>query len=200
MGVNTQELKRAVFLDRDGVLTRLVWHRKNKEYGAPFNAGELRVYLCAAGLLKKLRELGFKLFVISNQPDYAKGLTTLKNIKAVNKKVRDYFSVRDVKFSGYYYCLHHPQATEARYRKLCGCRKPAPLFVQSAKKKHRLDMAASWFIGDCDSDVFCGQAAGTRTILINEKKSQDKRGKSDPDFFAKDLKGAVNIIIGKEKG
>jgi D-glycero-D-manno-heptose 1,7-bisphosphate phosphatase len=195
-------MKKAIFLDRDGVINKLVFNQKTKEYGAPLREDDLKFYSWTHKVLGKFQEMGYLLFLISNQPDYAKGHTSLKNIKAVNASLHRYFLAKGIRFNGYSYCFHHPESKVAKYRVRCACRKPKPYFVFKAKEKYALEMEKSWFIGDCDSDVSCGKAAGLKTILINERHSKEKRGKSRPDFWADNLKDALKIIVkfDKEEG
>ena len=187
-------MKNAIFLDRDGVINKLILNRKTGEYGAPLRAKDLKFYPWTDKVLLKFREMGYLLFLVSNQPDYAKGYTSLENIKAIHKSLRRYFDAKGITFSGYFYCLHHPEAKVSSYRRDCICRKPKPYFALKAKKKYALDMKKSWFIGDSDSDILCGDSVGMRTILINQRHSRHKRGKSNPDFFVLNLKGALKII------
>lgn len=192
-------MNKAVFLDRDGVINKLIYNPKSKEYGAPLYEGDLKFYPWSLPALKKLKEMGFLLFLISNQPDYAKGKTSLKNIKQIHQRLHRYFEGRGIDFTEYYYCYHHPQGKIPGYKLDCACRKPKPFFPLKAKAKYMLDMKRSWFIGDSDSDVSCGKAAGTKTILINERCSKEKRGKTRPDFWADNLKGALKIIVKFDK-
>lgn len=187
-------MKKAIFLDRDGVINRLVYNPKSKEYGAPLSPEDLKIYPSTDRILKRFLKMGYLLFLVSNQPDYAKGYATLKNIRAVQRKLRGYFRKKGVKLNGYFYCLHHPEGVVPGYGKDCLCRKPGTFFLSRAKRKYSLDMKNSWFIGDSDSDIACGKRAGMRTVLIEEKHSSHKRGASEPDFFVPGLGGALKII------
>ncbi|MCX5704109.1 MAG: HAD-IIIA family hydrolase, partial [Candidatus Omnitrophica bacterium] len=171
-------MEKAIFLDRDGVINKLVFNQKTKEYGAPLCENDLKFYPWAHKVLGKFKGMDYLLFLISNQPDYAKGHTSLKNIRAIHARLHRYFGVKGIRVSGYFYCFHHPEGKVAKYRLDCACRKPKPYFALKAKEKYGLDMRKSWFIGDCDSDIFCGKAAGLKTILINERHTRDKRGRS----------------------
>jgi len=188
-------VKRAIFLDRDGVINKLIYHPEAKEYGAPFRARDLSFYPWSLPALEKLKKMGFLLFLVSNQPDYAKGYTSLKNLKAVHQRFHKYLKDNGTKFTKYYYCYHHPDGKAPRYSRACPCRKPRPFFLLKAKKNYALDLSNSWFIGDSDSDIFCGQVVKTKTILIREKYSKQKRGLSRPDFSVRNLKEAVGAII-----
>jgi D-glycero-D-manno-heptose 1,7-bisphosphate phosphatase len=187
-------MNKAVFLDRDGVINKLVYNQQAKDYTAPLDTKDFKFYPWTLNVLNKLKRKGFLLFLISNQPDYAKGKTSLKNIKQIHQMLHRYLQAGGIDFTEYYYCYHHPQGKISAYRLDCACRKPKPFFLLKAKAKYMLDMKKSWFIGDSDSDVSCGKAAGTKTILINEKCSKEKRGKTRPDFWADNLKDALKII------
>jgi D-glycero-D-manno-heptose 1,7-bisphosphate phosphatase len=141
-----------------------------------------------------LDKSGYLLFVVSNQPSYAKGKTTLENIKEIHDKFHTILTRTGVTFTEYYYCFHHPDGIIPKFSGKCHCRKPEPYFPLKAKKDYQLDMSASWFIGDRDSDIFCGQNAGVRTIMINEPHSIGERGQSTPDYWAQDIKEAEKII------
>ncbi len=189
--------QKAVFLDRDGLLNRLVLNPATGEYEAPHRVEDLEIFPNAAGCLKKLQDAGYLLFLVSNQPDHAKGKTTLEMIKRIHEKFDLLLTSQGVHFTGYYYCYHHPKGIAAEYSGECECRKPKPFFILKAQKEHGLDLAGSWMVGDQDTDIEAGRAAGTRTILVEEPVSEKKRGTSSPDHKTKDLEGAVNIILQK---
>lgn len=192
-------MKKAVFLDRDGVLNRLAFNQATGEYESPHSEEETEIYSFTASALKKLQDAGYMLLVVSNQPSFAKGKATMANIKKVHKKVDDHLKKNGINIAEYFYCYHHPEGIVEGYSYECECRKPKPFFVNEAQKKYNIDGSASYFIGDQDKDVFCGKAAGVKTILLTgEKISDDKRGQSDPDYRAKDLEEAIKIIL-KEK-
>jgi D-glycero-D-manno-heptose 1,7-bisphosphate phosphatase len=102
-----------------------------------------------------------------------------------------------IDFNEYFYCYHHPQGVIKDYSGQCPCRKPKPHFLLKAREKYDIDMGQSWIVGDQDSDILCGQAAGVNTILIEEKHSKNKRGKSRPNYYAESLDRAVDIILKK---
>jgi D-glycero-D-manno-heptose 1,7-bisphosphate phosphatase len=82
----------------------------------------------------------------------------------------------------------------AEFTKNCECRKPKPGALLEAAKKYEIDLRNSWMIGDQDSDVQCGQAAGCQTILIQNPHSKEKRGKSAPTFTAATLMDAAKVL------
>ena len=187
-------MNRAIFLDRDGVLNPPVLNLKTKEYEAPQHERDFILHPGVIESLRQLLDLDYKLFLISNQPDYAKGKTTLENLQAVHKKMHSALKENEIEFYEYYYCYHHPQGIIPEYSIVCECRKPGNLFIKQAKSKYNLDISNSWMVGDRDADVYCGQSAGTKTIIIKQKHSDGKAGQSKPDFKVNDLKEAVEII------
>jgi D-glycero-D-manno-heptose 1,7-bisphosphate phosphatase len=149
--------------------------------------------------LGKIQNVGYDLFLVSNQPDYAKGKTTLEALEKVHKKFDQLLTLQRIHFNEYYYCYHHPKGIIPEYSFECRCRKPMPFFLFKAEEDYNIELGSSWMIGDRDTDIECGKAAGTKTILIEEPLSGKKSGKSQPDYIAKNLVEAVNIILQIDK-
>lgn len=183
-----------VFLDRDGVINDTILNPKTKEYEAPQSENDFELFCGVLESLKELLKLNYKLFLVSNQPDHAKGKTSLENLLSVHKKMHHILASNNVTFCEYYYCYHHPQGIIPEYTKKCECRKPGNFFLKEAKAKYGLDMANSWMIGDRDADIQCGQSLGTKTIMIKQKNPDGKTGQSKPDYIVNNLKEAVEII------
>jgi D-glycero-D-manno-heptose 1,7-bisphosphate phosphatase len=190
MGVG-EIMAKAVFLDRDGVLNELVYNPATGEYESPLDERDLELCPGVPDALTRLQALGYLLFLVSNQPNYAKGKATLESIKRIDEKFRGLVTARGITFAEYYYCLHHPAGTTPGYGRGCECRKPKPYFPLAAARDYGLEMGRSWFIGDQDSDVLCGQAAGLRTILIENVRSAKKRGESAADYTVRSISEAV---------
>jgi D-glycero-D-manno-heptose 1,7-bisphosphate phosphatase len=87
-----------------------------------------------------------------------------------------------------YLCFH--QADDR-----CGCRKPSPYFLREAAREFSLDLEQSWMVGDQDSDLLCGRAAGCRVALIEHRGSEHKRGKVEPDRKVRDLEELATSLI-----
>jgi D-glycero-D-manno-heptose 1,7-bisphosphate phosphatase len=187
-------MKRAIFLDRDGVINKLVYNPKTKEYQPPLRERDLKFFLGVSWALKKLGNMGFLLFLVSNQPDYAKGKASLRTLQAIHKKFHNCLRERGIRFRRYYYCYHHPKGRVPGYSCVCKCRKPKPFFLLKAKQAYGLRMRHSWLVGDRDSDILCGKRAGVKTVLIDALGAARSRGKAAPDFCARNLKEAVRII------
>ncbi len=177
---NAGELSRAVFLDRDGVLNRTVV-RDGKPY-PPASAAELDIAAGAENALRELKAQGFKLLVVTNQPDLAKGLTTQEGVDAINRKLAAALPVDE-----FFVCPHGDSDN-------CDCRKPkAGLLLQGARK-HHIDLPASFMIGDRWRDVEAGQNAGCRTVLIDQGY-QEKHPARPPDAIVHSLREAVDWIL-----
>lgn len=192
-------MKKAVFLDRDGVINRLVYNAVSGQFESPHREEDLELFPWSISALQALQHKGYMLFLISNQPSHAKGKTPLERIKAIHARFDEILRCEGVIFTEYYYCYHHPQGIVEEYTCECQCRKPKPYFVEKAKEKYGFDESASWLVGDRDSDILCGEQAGLRTILIREPHSAGHQGKSTPAFSADNLKDAVEKILSSQQ-
>jgi len=192
-------LRPAIFLDRDGVINHLVFNPTNSEYESPHWPEDFSVYTYVIPALKNLMKFGYLLFLISNQPSYAKGKTSMDNILAIQQSLEQQLLTEGVSIQEYYYCYHHPLAVVPELAVICECRKPGTKFISEAVGKFGVDLHTSYFIGDQDSDIECGQQAKMKTIMVDNEFSLHKRGKSSPDFVVKDLYEATELI-GKIEG
>ena len=189
-------MNRAVFLDRDGVINPTIFRSDTNEWGPPWRAEEFSIQADVLEALKALQRRGFLLFLVSNQPDFAKGKVPLENLWAVHAKFLEILKQGKIEFSGFYYCYHHPQGIVPAWTGPCECRKPSPFFLKEAERDCRLNMEHSWMVGDRKADIACGKAGGVRAILIESGKSQRVSANEHmPDFKAADLPQAVRIII-----
>ncbi|QXO93535.1 HAD family hydrolase [Methanospirillum purgamenti] len=188
-------MESAVFLDRDGTLNDLVLNQVTNEYEPPHSPEELIFLPNVIQSLCALQKAGFKLFVISNQPDYAKGKTTLQKLKDVHHALDQMLKKKGINIEEYYYCYHHPNGIIPDYSFQCECRKPSPYFIKKASKKFNIEIHNSWMIGDRDSDIECGIAAGVKTILVKYPLSVEYQKFSSPGFIVKNLKESIEIIL-----
>jgi D-glycero-D-manno-heptose 1,7-bisphosphate phosphatase len=188
-------MNNAVFLDRDGVINELILNPQTGEYESPLSENDLKIAPNVFSDLRKLNKANFLLFVVSNQPNYAKGKSTLDSLQRISQLFSKRMIDNAVRLTDCYYCYHHPDGVVKDYSGECLCRKPKPYFLVEAQKKYDIDMLQSWFVGDQDSDVQCGQAAGVKTILVNEMLSGKKRGNSVPDYEVDNLTEAVKVIL-----
>jgi histidinol-phosphate phosphatase family protein len=171
---------RAVFLDRDGTLM------EDTHYcGDP---AKVRVYPGVPEALRKLREAGFRLFIITNQSGIGRGLITEAQYRAVQQEL--FLRIGPELIEASYFCPDAPGASSGR-------RKPEPGMVLEAAAEHGLDLASSYFVGDKSDDIECGRRAGTRTILVRTGYGAEQR--CAPDYTAADFPEAAAWILATDK-
>ena len=179
-GVKAIALRRAVFLDRDGVLIRT--SVRDGVPHPPQNLAEVEILPGVAEALSRLAKLGFLLPVITNQPDVARATQTREMVEAINAMLAVALPV-----TGFYTC-YHDNADR------CACRKPAPGMLLRAAVEWGIDLESSFMVGDRGSDIEAGQAAGCRTVLIERPYSRCDRIK--PDLKVADLLEAARLVTG----
>jgi D-glycero-D-manno-heptose 1,7-bisphosphate phosphatase len=190
--------RKAIFLDRDGVINAYVYNAEFGTVDSPNSPGEFTLTPGAGEAVAELNRLGFLVVVVSNQPGIAKGKFTPSLHEQVTAKMHASLAVAGGKVDAVYYCLHHPDAVLAAYRARCECRKPLPGMLLEAARDWDIDLHNSYMIGDGITDIEAGRAAGTRTVFIGQSKPYimeafDKHG-IQPDFMSSTLAGAVKII------
>jgi D-glycero-D-manno-heptose 1,7-bisphosphate phosphatase len=197
----TPRPKRAVFLDRDGVINALVPDRDTGLPESPLRVGDVRLLDGVAEALAQLADAGYLLIGASNQPAAAKGTATRAELELVQQRVLDLLAAEGADFDDFRICWHHDAATDSTLRGPCACRKPAPGMLLDAARVHDVDLARSWMVGDTDTDVLAGIAAGTRTVLIEHPPSAFKRsGTTRETLRASDLPDAVRRLATSEVG
>lgn len=166
---------RAVFLDRDGVINDPAHDDVDQRPESPHRPDDVVLAPGAVEGIRALRDADLMLVVVSNQPSAAKGKVTLDGLRAVHDRVVALLAAEGVELDDWRYCFHHPDGVVPELTGRCNCRKPAPGLLLDAARAHRIDLAASWTIGDSDADVEAGRAAGTRTILVEHPSSAHRR-------------------------
>jgi D-glycero-D-manno-heptose 1,7-bisphosphate phosphatase len=194
MGV-AEIMNKAVFLDRDGVINKLILNPRTGDFESPHAISDLQFFPWTFDALKRLALSNYSLFVVSNQPSFAKGKVALETLLAIQKKFKDIMMENGIVFTKCYYCYHHPNGVIGEYTKECECRKPKPFFVNKAVADYSISKNGSWFVGDRESDVLCGQAAGLKTILIGKPQPEGGHFTVCPDYYAENLLGAIEIIV-----
>ena len=173
-------LSPAVFLDRDGVLNRTVV--RDGVTHPPDSLAEFELLPGVPDAVRRLADAGFKLVVVTNQPDVARGLQKREAVEEMNA-----FLCRTLPILGVMACYHDNADN-------CACRKPKPGMILEAAQRFGLDVRASCLIGDRWSDVAAGQAAGCRaSILIATPFSGQER--CTPDYAAANLPEAAAWIL-----
>jgi D-glycero-D-manno-heptose 1,7-bisphosphate phosphatase len=174
----------AVFLDRDGVINANL--ERDGRPVAPTTLAEFRLLPGVDDAVRRLKERGYLVIVITNQPDVANGLTERATVEAMHDMMRARLLVDDIKT-----CFHNDAAR-------CDCRKPKPGLILAAAAEHGIDLARSYVVGDRWRDVAAARAAGCFSIFIDYSYQQD--GPNFPDMVVKSLPEAAAIILGREEG
>lgn len=197
MGIPSADMgSRAIFLDRDGVLNALVLNPATGENESPLTPEQLGLMPGAVAAAKRLQDAGYLLFIVSNQPSYAKGKTTMEHTRAIAEKIERELRAGGVEIARAFYCHHHPDGIVPEFSGACLCRKPKPQMLFDARDQFDLDLARCWMIGDQESDIECGRRAGCRTVLIANPHSHSRRlGKENATLNAADLPDAAKKIL-----
>lgn len=189
-----------VFVDRDGVVNQLVPDPISGLPESPLRIEDVRLVSGAAAALGQVARSERRLIGVSNQPAAAKGVVSPAQLQAVQDRVLGLLAADGVRFDGFWICRHHPLGVVPELTGHCDCRKPAPGMLLSAADELSIDLAASWMIGDTDSDVLAGRAAGCSTVLVEYPGSAHKRGGVvRPDAWASDLIAAVGLVLGVKR-
>ncbi len=175
------KLRRAVFLDRDGVINRALEHEA-KPY-PPRSLAEFEILPEVPSACAKLKAAGFLLVVVTNQPDVGRGTLPKEIVETIHTEMCRRLPIDRVEV-----CYHPGQSASD-----CDCRKPKPGMLLHAAKELGIDLAQSWMVGDRWRDVDCGQAAGCRTVFIDRGYAEELRQK--PHFSARNLAQAADIIL-----
>jgi D-sedoheptulose 7-phosphate isomerase len=170
----------AVFLDRDGVLNRAVV-RDGKPLPPP-GIHDLEILPDAAPALKELKSHGFPLYVVTNQPDVARGNLTRAEVETMNQQLAAVLPIDDI-----FVCYHDDTDH-------CACRKPNPGMLFEAARKHNIDLAHSFLVGDRWRDIDAGHAAGCKTILI-DYGYRERKPAQPPEATVHSLREAADWIL-----
>lgn len=151
---------------------------------------------CIRGL-RKLREAGFLLIIISNQSGVAHGFFKEDALNAVEGRIRELLQKENIELDGFYYCPHHPEGKIKEFSVECACRKPKPGMILQAASDFNIDLAQSWMIGDILNDMEAGKKAGCHTILIDNNNETEwlLNEFREPDFTALNINEAAGFIL-----
>ena len=187
-------MNKAVFLDRDGVI--------NEEAGYITSAEQLKIIDSVPEAIQILNEEGFKVIVVTNQPQVARGLCSEEDIKNLHERLSDKLMATGAKIDAFYFCPHHPEKDHPdipgealRYRIHCSCRKPETFLFKKAAEDFDIDLKNSFLIGDRSVDVKAGENIGCKTFLVKTGSGgSDFKYEVKPDFIVDDLMKAAKLI------
>jgi D-glycero-D-manno-heptose 1,7-bisphosphate phosphatase len=169
----------AVFLDRDGTLIRAF--DVDGVSIPPAHLADVEILPGVNHALGALKSVGFRLIVVTNQPDVARGTQTRASVEAINAFLAECLPLDEI------VCCFHDNADD------CTCRKPKHGMLVDAAKKHGLHLAASYMVGDRWTDIEAGRRAGCTTVQVPAASTQP--GVTQPDFQAGNLDEAARIIL-----
>ncbi len=172
--------QRAVFLDRDGILVVPLF-RDGRSF-APRTMEEFAIYAEAPACVARLRQAGFKIVVVSNQPDVGAGRTSREAVDEMNARLS-----RAMLFDAVKVCFHTKEQQ-------CKCRKPLPGMLLEAAHEIDIDLSASIMVGDRASDVAAGAAAGCTTVFVDLGYTAEARPAS-PDKTVASFGEATDWIL-----
>jgi len=193
----------ACFLDRDGVLNWMLWH--DGEWDSPLGPEEVTLLPGVPEALRRLREVGLALVIVTNQPAHAQGKAALSRLQATQAELERQLAAEGIRLDGVYTCYHrHKLAVVPELNVDCDCRKPKPGLLLQAEKVLGLDLGRSFMVGDGRADIQAGQAAGCRTILIQALttrptglRARPNQWRARPEVVVRDLGEAAEWIAGQ---
>lgn len=172
-------MRKAVFLDRDGVI-----NRKAPEGEYITSVAEFGMLPGVPSEVSKLNVAGYVVLIVTNQRGIARNKLSIGDLDAIHATMLYQFREAGAAIDGVYCCPHDIDSG-------CSCRKPRPGMLTQAASEHNVTLAGSWLVGDSSSDIGAGRSAGCRTVLLADTNAEN----SGADIVAADLAGAVARIL-----
>lgn len=189
--LNKRNARPAIFLDRDGTL--------NKDMGTNPNVRDFQLLIDVPQAISKINKSDYLSVVVTNQPMIAKGFVSFEDVENVHRKMETLLGKSHAYVDGIYYCPHHPERGfdgEILELKIdCECRKPKIGMLLQAQRDFNIDLSRSWMIGDSETDMIAGRAAGCKTVLVNN----DSLETDFADHVSLNLLEAINFIMEESK-
>lgn len=185
---NLKNKQKAVFLDRDGTINKLV--------GFLTDINDFEIIPGVAEAIKKINDSGYLAIVVTNQPVIARGEVTVQQLDEIHCKMETLLGKEGAFLDAIYYCPHHPDSgfpgeiPELKIK--CQCRKPNPGMLFAAEKDYNIDLNKSWIVGDGMNDVLAGRNAKVNQIMISENTYDNIK-------TVRSLAEAVNLILSEDK-
>ena len=185
---NLRNKQRAIFLDRDGTI--------NIYKGFLRNIHDFELIQGIGSAIRTINEQGYLVLVVTNQPVIARGELSKEELEEIHNRMETELGEEGAYLDGIYVCPHHPhKGYEGEIAELkfdCGCRKPKPGMLLCAAKDFNINLEESWMVGDRESDIKAGRAAGCKTALVGwEDYGQDVTVASVADFVEHFVKGSL---------
>jgi len=191
-------MKKALFLDRDGVICKMVFDHELGLYDSPQRVIDVSLVPGIEKVINLIKEKGYFIIEASNQPGVAKGKITKEISDAIEARVHQLLREKGVKIDGKYICHHHPRGIVPNLTIKCNCRKPKPGLLLQAAREFNIDLEKSIFLGDNASDVEAGKNAGCRTIIYlhggDTPEKVEKAEIVDADYKVYTIKEVILIL------
>lgn len=191
-------MEKIVFLDRDGTLNEEVEYLHRPE--------DLKLLPGVPGALKRLKDGGFKLVVVTNQAGVARGYYTEADVAALHQYLNRLLAGDGAEIDRYFYCPHHPEHGIGKYRAACHCRKPETGMLEMAEKYYRVDKSKSFMIGDKLLDTEAGRRYGVHPVLVGTGYGKEiydgltkEQRKVSFDYYAPTMEMAADWILDQEE-
>jgi len=185
--------EKAIFMDRDDTLIEDPGYINNPE--------QVKLLDGVPEALIQLKNLGYKLIVVTNQSAVAHGIVTEKVLGEIHDRLKQLLADKNAFLDRIYYCPYHPEGVVPKYCKESNSRKPSPGMLLKAADEMDIDLGQSWCVGNSSRDIEAGLRAGCKTILIDMPPAHQKQPASslslagvNPDYKAVNIKEAVNIV------
>lgn len=186
--------RRAVFLDRDGTIN-VEKHYLHKVEDFEFIPG-------ASEAIKRLKEAGFVVVVVSNQAGVARGFFDEQAVELLHRHMQAELAKIGTSIDAFYFCPHHPEEGLGRYKVACDCRKGEPGMLLQAAEDLGIDLHRSFMVGDKVADIEAGRRAGCESVLVLTGYGVDAA--AEPELIdvvkCRDLDCAAQLIIKQKPG
>ena len=177
---NFKKKQAAVFLDRDGTI--------NVDKGYFYQPEDFEFEQGSIEAIRLLNKAGYRVFVISNQAGIALGHFNEEQVDELHNWLRVELSQYGASVDAFYYCPHHPKLGIGDYKTSCDCRKPSPGLLLKAAVEWEIDLEKSYMVGDHNSDVEAGRAAGVTPIFV-----RTGHGDHEEQYVSLDILRAANL-------
>lgn len=189
-------MNKAVFLDRDGTI--------NEEQGYVNHFSRFKLFDYSLPAIKILNDLGYKVFIVTNQSGLARGYFNESLLKKIHNDLLKKADKENARIEKIYYCPHHLDGAIKKYTLDCDCRKPKPGMILKAEKEFNISLSESYLIGDRYKDIQLAHSIELKSILVmtgyglGEFTYQKKKWLKNPDFTCDNLLKAAHIISKNE--
>ncbi len=180
-----------IFLDRDGTI--------NQEVDFLSSPDQLQLIPGSADAIREANTLGLKVIVVTNQSGIARGILTEERLSEIHHLLIHKLKEQNARIDAIYYCPHHPDAVESKYKKDCDCRKPNTGMIRQAAKEFGINPATSFVIGDRMIDVQLGNNVGATSIIVltgygKQELEYCRQNNVHIDYVAQNLLDAMNHV------